>query len=82
MRLIDADALKRAIATIMPSRVEVNLVVDDQPDAIVLCKDCKKATRFETEYGNEIYLCDSASTAHYSDWFCADGTRKIGEKND
>ena len=35
MRLIDADALKRAIATIMPSRVEVNLVVDDQPTVMV-----------------------------------------------
>ena len=43
---------------------------------IVRCKDCKKATHFETEYGNEIYMCDSASTAHYSDWFCADGEQK------
>ena len=31
MRLIDADALKQAIATIMPSRVEVSLIIDDQP---------------------------------------------------
>ena len=31
MRLIDADALKQAIATVMPSRVEVCLIIDDQP---------------------------------------------------
>ena len=31
MRLIDADALKQAIATIMPSRVEVGLIIDEQP---------------------------------------------------
>lgn len=41
MRLIDADALKAEIATIMPSRIEVFLVVDKMPDAVVHCRDCK-----------------------------------------
>lgn len=40
MRLIDSDALKCEIATIMPSRTEVFLVVDKMPDAIVRCISC------------------------------------------
>jgi hypothetical protein len=43
---------------------------------IVRCKDCAKASCLETEYGEKIYTCDSATTAHYSDWFCADGIMK------
>jgi hypothetical protein len=43
---------------------------------LIRCKDCAKASCLETEYGNKIYICDSATTAHYSDWFCADGEQK------
>mgnify|MGYP006908807416 FL=1 len=80
MRLIDADALKRAIATIMPSRVEVNLVVDDQPDAIVRCKDCIYAeqTMFDNEF--KCYFDEENESGckrtHKGDWFCADGERR------
>lgn len=44
MRLIDADALKQSIREIMPSRTEVNILIDAQPDAIVRCKDCRHYT--------------------------------------
>lgn len=92
MRLIDADALKRAIATIMPSRVEVNLVVDDQPDAIVRCKDCKhrpKEPNLETyESGFDLEFpegskcpCRCCDDEWYSwrpddNWYCANGEPK------
>lgn len=75
MRLIDADALKRAIATIMPSRVEVNLVVDDQPDAIIRFKDCKHS---EPWYGdkNRCFLWHETGIDVFNDGFCNYGERK------
>ena len=39
MKLIDADALRQAILSIMPERSEVLLIVDNQPDAIALLKE-------------------------------------------
>ena len=88
MRLIDADALKRAIATMMPSRVEVNFVVDYQPDAIVRCKDCKhRPTDPENKgVGQSLVFPDDVCPCQIGDnwyswmpkdnWFCADGEEK------
>ena len=80
MRLIDADALKRAIATMMPSRVEVNFVVDNQPDAIVRCKDCKHGEKVPTfKYYPNVTWCNKYLTSHNDNWFCADGERRTDE---
>ena len=70
MRLIDADALKAEIATIMPSRIEVFLVVDKMPDAIVRCKDCDNKECWGRA-GDVI--CGIDGTPHRPDWYCADG---------
>ena len=45
--LIDSETLKHAILSIMPERSEVLLIVDNQPEGIVRCKDC----RFGEEWG-------------------------------
>ena len=77
MRLIDADALKHEISTIMPSRIEVFLVVDKMPDAIVRCKDCVHWDGGHTEE------CDNSDRTCFHngwckpDWFCADGERAV-----
>ena len=74
MRLIDADRLKQEIATIMPSRIEVNLIVDAQPDAVVRCKDCKfkeKSFVYDRQW-----WCNRREKHCEDDWFCADGERK------
>ena len=75
MKLINADALKREIANVMPSRTEVFLVIDGMPDAIVRCKDCKNGhIGNSTEIVCE--LIDGDDRFHPYDWFCADGERK------
>lgn len=71
MRLIDADALKHEIATIMPSRIEVFLVVDKMPDAIVRCKDCKNLG-----YTNSHWFCKWLNRCVDEDWFCGDGVAR------
>jgi hypothetical protein len=81
MRLIDADALKKAICYNMPTRAEVNILVDAMPDAIVRCKDCKHATM--TSDGKMCKYCamdtddfgDQRDVYHDAEWFCADGER-------
>ena len=73
MRLIDADALKAEIATIMPSRTEVFLVVDKMPDAIVRCKDCKW---FEMPRYGERGFCKNVELIRRTTFYCADGEAK------
>ena len=68
MRLIDADALKAEIATIMPSRIEVFLVVDKMQDAIVKCWDCK----FFIGEGHHCKIRGMGRTLKPDD-FCSDG---------
>ena len=74
MKLIDADRLKQEIATIMPSRIEVNLVVDAQPDAVVRCKDCKH--KEESVSPSWEAWCNRLHCGCDLDWFCADGERR------
>lgn len=78
MRLIDADALKQAILSIMPERSEVLLIVDNQPEGIVRCKDCNKRGT------SECYVENASGELAFpwipqDDWFCADAERKDGE---
>ena len=69
MKLIDADALKQAILTTMPERSEVLLIVDNQPDAVVRCKDCRKR-------GTVMCHLWFNSPIPKDSWYCADGERK------
>lgn len=74
--LIDSERLKQAILTIMPERSEVLLIVDNQPEVIVRCKDCKHQDpdRFDDGEGN--YVCRKGHGWKPDNWFCADGERK------
>ena len=72
MRLIDADALKKSICYNMPTRSEVNILVDAMPDAIVRCKDCTHRDHCE--------LADGFGKS--AEWFCADGERAEAEVED
>lgn len=73
--LIDSEKLTQAILSIMPERSEVLLIVDNQPDAVVRCADCKLGIRLETASG-KIYMCDTTAKCHDGDWYCADGKRR------
>lgn len=77
MRLIDADALKKAICYNMPTRTEVNILVDAMPDAIVGCKDCK---HYKDGFCYNPNTFDDGKTRGNTtpDWFCADGKRRDG----
>lgn len=55
--------------------VNATKIIKSQPD-VVRCKDCKFASMFETEDGQTIYECGSATDFHKPDWFCADGESK------
>ena len=72
--LIDSETLKHAILSIMPERSEVLLIVDNQPEGIVRCKDC----RFGEEWGQLVGcgLMAGFGITHKPDWFCADAERK------
>lgn len=70
MRLIDADALRQAILSTMPERSEVLLIVDNHPEGIVRCKDCKY-------YGKTMGSCAKLDGYDYMpDFYCACGERK------
>ena len=69
--LIDSEKLKQSILSIMPERSEVLLIVDNQPEGIVRCKDCKWH-----EMRGEMLLCKAQDKPHTYDWFCADGVAK------
>lgn len=75
--LIDSDRLRQAILTTMPERSEVLLIVDNQPEGIVRCKDCKNwktNTQFCTRWSAPF------ATQHTSpNWYCADAERKEGD---
>lgn len=78
--LIDSEKLKQAILTFMPERSEVLLIVDNQPDAVVRCKDCVNCIK---EPNGDLY-CDVLAIGYEplgskrvtENWFCADGERR------
>ena len=76
MKLINADALKREIGNVMPSRTEVFLVIDAMPDAIVRCKDCRIAVVYDDNEVVCAHIDSNGNDKHPADWFCADGERR------
>ena len=70
MKLIDADALRQAILSTMPERSEVLLIVDNQPEGIVRCKDCIKRRE---------WFCELDGKYHSPNFFCGFGKRKEGD---
>ena len=66
MRLIDADALADALFDQRKNYPQwVADTICNMPDAVALCKDCK---RYYANGGN----CDQT----LAEWFCADGEMK------
>ena len=75
--LIDSEKLKQAILTTMPERSEVLLIVDNQPDAVVRCKDCIYAKVAPDDNGYFYCGVPFAPTApHEAYFYCASGKRK------
>lgn len=77
--LIDSEKLKQAILSIMPERSEVLLIVDNQPEGIVRCKDCKWGEPAMNGKGEEMVFCYCGDTGIEAgwllnpDWYCAEG---------
>ena len=82
MRLIDADALLEAYDREHvgpPGRARK--LIEEAPDAIVKCKDCKYRSFYCTEAtdGTTLYECHhpcANSVPRPGYWFCADGERR------
>jgi len=74
--LIDSEKLKQDIFTFMPERSEVLLIVDNQPEAVVRCKDCDNR---ECDGRAGTIVCGITGDSHSRLWFCADGEREGGE---
>lgn len=89
--LIDSEKLKQAVLTIMPERSEVLLIVDNQPEGIVRCKNCKHRPYDEEGYGisedlvfpDDVcpFQCDDPWYSRYpaDDFFCAKGESNNGK---
>lgn len=82
--LIDSEKLKQAVLTIMPERSEVLLIVDNQPEAVVPCKNCKHRPTKNLEleqildFPDCVCPCQNMDDDYYSwypedDFFCAKG---------
>ena len=79
--LIDSEKLKQAILFTMPERSEVLLIVDNQSEGIVRCKDCRFA---HLTYDGMCKQCDQITddddvmlTIYLpGDHYCAYGKRK------
>ena len=88
MKLIDVDVLKQAILTYMPERSEVLCIVNNQPEAVVPCKNCKHRPHDKRGHGVSEDLvfpddvcplqCDDPWYSKYpeDDFFCAKGESK------
>ena len=86
MRLIDADALFRAIKNsdwLPHERIEAMKMVREQPtiDAVpvVRCKDSKNYRLFKNRFGVEISRCMFIGADVGNEAFCSYGERKDGE---
>ena len=83
--LIDYEKLRHAIMSNMPERSEVLLIVDNQPDGIVRCKECKHRPHDKRGHGvsedlvfpDDVcpFQCDDPWYSQYpaDDFFCAKG---------
>ena len=76
--LIDSERLKQDIFTFMPERSEVLLIVDNQPDAVVRCKDCRYWKDNNGGYPNPDCPWGKDETPDPDD-YCSFGERKEGE---
>lgn len=79
--LIDSEKLKQDIATVMPSRTEVNLIVDAQPEAIVRCMECMYAMVAPDD--NSYFYCKypfASKAPHEAYFYCASGIREDAGK--
>ena len=84
VKLINADALKENLRTwgnagIIRLPIEVICgVIDDRPEAIIRCKDCKHCEHW---YGDKgiCYLWHDSGIDVFGDGFCNYGERKTDE---
>lgn len=81
MRLIDADALRQAVLSMMPERSEVLLIVDNQPEGIVRCKDCQHQDDLQYEVGGK-FVCRKGHGWNTNGFFCADGEPRKPKEGD
>ena len=61
MKLIDADALRQAILSIMPERSEVLLIVDNQPEVVTGSADGTWIQKADAT-GHEYSMCSVCET--------------------
>lgn len=81
MRLIDADALVKALnESGVPYRADVQEVLDAQPTAdavpVVRCKDCRWWTKQEKSIQGR---CALTGTYPTGGWYCGNGERRDDE---
>lgn len=72
MRLIDADALERAIMDTGIYPAIVRRAIREAPEAVVRCDDC--IHRYENEEG--VYVCELFDFSWGDDDFCSYGQRR------
>ena len=52
--------------------------IPETVEALVRCKDCKRATDYTDEMTDCPYHCRKYGGFHSGDWYCAGGERKEG----
>lgn len=50
-------------------------LIEEAPDALVMCKDCKNACVYCEESVICSHVDNHGSDVHPADWYCADGER-------
>lgn len=51
-------------------------LIENAPDAIVRCKDCKNAVVYDNNEVVCAHIDSNGNDKHSIDWFCADGEHK------
>lgn len=59
---------------------ELGMVMDDY-ERVVRCKNCPLADKIIDRFGNRYYRCVTGRY-HDADWFCADGAKQGGNRNE
>lgn len=84
-RYIDADVFKKKLAEkdiFFPALYENELNETPTADVVevVRCKDCKRAMKMSSKWGNkDKYLCDRHKSFMLADDFCSYGEKAITE---